>query len=332
MPKLKLSRSSDHRAFTLVELLVVIAIIALLMGLLIPAVSGARESARRIQCANNLKQLGIAAQAYESSNGVFPPGVENKLSVTTEANWGWLALLLPQLEQQNVYDALQVNQTPLEDMAVNLDLNPKFRSATTQPISLFLCPTFGIPTKSDDGQSDTFKSVVVANVAFATSHYAASYGVQYLIGTGGNGAMPVGKGRPAARITDGLSDTFMAGEIPQKAIGIPDGNPHYVKWIGCTDTPGNNAHCRRSARTTWYPPNSINNIQSRRISFGSAHAGGGAQMLLCDGSVRMIDDTIDCGTEASGNRFPIMINSTTERYGVYQKLGNCSDARPISEY
>jgi prepilin-type N-terminal cleavage/methylation domain-containing protein/prepilin-type processing-associated H-X9-DG protein len=331
-----ISATERLQGFTLVELLVVIAIIAILISVLVPAVGGAREAARQAACLNNLKQLGVAAQSYEATKGVFPPAVEDvDTSSTGEANWGWLALILPQLEQQAAYDALQIHETPLEDIATNPSLNPKFVPITTQPVSVFLCPSFGIPNKADDGQNDCFKSSVVvkANVAFAPAHYAASAGVYYLIGAGAgvrSAAMPIGLGQPAAKITDGLSHTFMAGEIGRTPIGFADGNPHYLKWLGCGETPGNNAHCKRSARTAWYPLNSLNG--NHRLSFGSAHGGGGSQFLFCDGSTRKIDDTIECGNAVSGTRFPIFNADGTERYGVYQKLGNCNDGRPISEY
>lgn len=337
--------------FTLVELLVVIAIIGVLLAMLVPAVGGVRESSRQTQCLNNLKQLGIAAQSYESSNGVFPPGVEDHPDTTStnEANWGWLALILPQLEQQTVYDALQVHVTNLEDMVGSMPAvpNSKFASAGTQPISVFLCPSFGIPTKSDDAQNDCFKInvPVVSGVAFAPTHYAASNGVDRHVtngsSTGSNGALSIGLdqkglGRSAARITDGLSSTLMAGEVGRKPLGSTDNDPTYLKWVGCNQTPGGNSHCQRNARTVWYAPNQLTDHKNK-LSFGSTHAGGGAQFVFCDGSTRRIDDTINCGTESSTISFPILYTSPPalvgqEQYGVYQKLGNIRDARPISEF
>ena len=101
------------RGFTLIELLVVISIIAVLIALLLPAVQSAREAARRAQCVNNLKQIGVALFNYESSIGVFPPGYidsQNNSIFTPDLDmgpgWGWAALSLPFLEQQPLYNSI----------------------------------------------------------------------------------------------------------------------------------------------------------------------------------------------------------------------------------
>src|SRR5215217_2157355 len=89
-----------RRAFTLIELLVVIAIIAVLIALLLPAVQAAREAARRMQCVNNLKQVGIALHGYHDVKGVFPTGYQ------TYNNWGPLVMILPHFEQQALFNAI----------------------------------------------------------------------------------------------------------------------------------------------------------------------------------------------------------------------------------
>src|SRR5688500_1082521 len=101
--------------FTLVELLVVVAIIGILIALLLPAVQAARESARRIRCANNLMQVSIALQLYESSHDYLPPGVTDPVnpisSTPASMHHGWIVYLLPHLEQRNAFNLVDFNSS-----------------------------------------------------------------------------------------------------------------------------------------------------------------------------------------------------------------------------
>src|SRR5579872_2965569 len=95
----------SRRGFTLIELLVVIAIIAVLIALLLPAVQQAREAARRTQCKNNLKQLGLALSNYHDiTTSTFPPGYMSGTQMGGLAGWGWTTMLLPQIDQANLYN------------------------------------------------------------------------------------------------------------------------------------------------------------------------------------------------------------------------------------
>ena len=147
----------NRPAFTLIELLVVIAIIAVLIALLLPAVQSAREAARRAQCTNNLKQMGLALHNYESSNSAFPPSGESTnfgtipVSVTVptsqfvDGGWSCLARFLPYMEGGNSFNALNFNLFEYNDaMGANY-------TGASQVVNVFICPS---ATRAPDGGRD----------------------------------------------------------------------------------------------------------------------------------------------------------------------------------
>ena len=144
-----MTRQSQRRGFTLIELLVVIAIIAVLIGLLLPAVQSAREAARRAQCVNNLKQLGIAMHNYHDIGGSFPMGIArdaNQVPFCPSNGFGILTMMLPQLEQSPLWNTLNLNLSQAE-MVVGPIPNYTLRMTV---VSTFLCPSDPTPPIRND--------------------------------------------------------------------------------------------------------------------------------------------------------------------------------------
>ncbi|MEM7454075.1 MAG: DUF1559 domain-containing protein [Planctomycetota bacterium] len=180
--------------FTLVELLVVIAIIGILIGMLLPAVQQVREAARRINCANNMRQLGLAVMNYESAFQHFPSGVVDSDDDLTDALHSGLVYLLPNIEQNNVYEQYDFNS----DWKTGTNL-----TLTQVKIETFLCPSNTSAVGQDGG------------IPGAPSDYAFNKGsVSTLSALPGSSTGPFGVNSQTrvADIRDGSSTTFMIGE------------------------------------------------------------------------------------------------------------------------
>ncbi len=330
-----------HRAFTLIELLVVIAIIAILIALLLPAVQQAREAARRSQCKNNLKQLGLALHNYESTFSVFPPG-------GAATQFSPQARLLPYVEQAGLHQLIDYNVPAYLGSGPNTFPNPVVASVFPTVLPLFLCP-------SDAGPTQYQQSVNSQLYTFAANNYMVSNGS----GTGTNyddrrptdGLVFQNSSVRMRDVTDGTSNTvFMsesirgdgtdvtlpAGTIPQmpyrkflnagagtttsgpatggytgSGSGWPSGtisNPDLATVM--TFHTGWRGGAAGSARGfSWVRSLSANvltngyNTPNSRVPdmtmHGSGYYGprslhtGGAHVLLGDGAVRFISDSIN---------------------------------------
>jgi prepilin-type N-terminal cleavage/methylation domain-containing protein/prepilin-type processing-associated H-X9-DG protein len=280
------SSSLVRRAFTLIELLVVIAIIGVLIALLLPAVQAAREAARRAQCTNNLKQIGLALHNYHDVRGRLPTS-EFHNNGSMPARWGWIPKILAQVEQDPVFRQLDFNIHGWQGGNYAL---------ISQKYAMFLCPSdpFADVKREEEGFASPTWVLSQADYATVIGDYKNASGVGATPDYGNhNYASPVVRGMMgrwgwAARfadVTDGLSNTFAVGEcVGAFCICQNFGSQSF----GTTAHPIN--HMNQSLANNL--PTQGNPRWDESIGFRSFHPGG-ANFLLGDGSVRFITQNID---------------------------------------
>lgn len=314
--------------FTLIELLVVIAIIGLLTAMLLAAVQSAREAARRMQCANNLKQIGLALNNYHDVHGCFPPGhmvyIVNQWS-PHEEQWGWGTFLLPHLDQQPLYDQLMVDRQRLRDLVSD----PSQRARIQTPLDVYRCPSDRtgdlLPMEAAGGRDF---GGVNAPWGFqpAVSNYFGSKGFfsrNGRLGKCNNGILYGESGIRFADILDGTSHTF--------AVGERNGRCRAGYWCGVRNPgPGIVTEGRVSVRLD-HPNNVILDTDSCARGFSSFHPGG-AHFVMCDGACRFISDAIDFDNNAVDvtRSDPVELAANEAAgMGVYQLLGIRNDGQPV---
>jgi prepilin-type N-terminal cleavage/methylation domain-containing protein/prepilin-type processing-associated H-X9-DG protein len=273
-----------QRAFTLVELLVVITIIGMLVALLLPAVQAAREAARRMSCTNNMKQIGIALHLYHDENRRLPMGWHATDPSTGDPHWfglpgwGWAARILPQMEQNGIYNNLINFDLPITDSA-NAE-------ARVMAIPCYQCPSDAGPATFElQGGGPFVGSGSFSPVELSTNNYIGVFGTLdfHTISPAckGNGCFILERSLEFRDIRDGLSNTFMVGE--RSSALAPS------TWVGVV-TGGQHAPARICGVAT-YPPNSAAQPVQYFHNFSSRHPSG-TNFLLADGSVRMVSQAI----------------------------------------
>ena len=217
-------RRPSRRGFTLIELLVVIAIIAVLIALLLPAVQAAREAARRIQCTNNLKQIGLGLHNYHDALGAFPPGLISRPGPdgdNTGPGWGWAAMVLPFVEGGTVHNAI--------NFGLGIEL-PANATARLTKLNAYLCPSDAsikpIFTVVDESTTATALGAPICDVA--SSNYVGCFGTGDVSSLypwnktddppgrdNGDGLFMRNRSVRIAEIVDGTSQTLAVGEKSQ---------------------------------------------------------------------------------------------------------------------
>ncbi len=309
-----------RQGFTLVELLVVIAIIGILVGLLLPAVQAAREAARRMQCSNNLKQIGLSLLNYESAHKKLPPGdcIEMPITRGELPQASTHAFILPYLEAGNSYSTF--------NFSFQVNGNAANAQARTQLISVYNCPSDPAPNRG----------IVASIIDAATTNYMQSLGATShqnpASASPQHGIFYRNSFTRLSSITDGLSNTAMfseikkgpngAGSLAVVAAGTPDDfrvatRPAAASWTG-NDILVPPADCETRSSSAWlyrglqyyrgllvatyYTHTLTPNARRRDCITGGLFYGhmaarsyhtGGVSMGLADGSIQFISDSID---------------------------------------
>ncbi|MBN2296178.1 MAG: DUF1559 domain-containing protein [Pirellulales bacterium] len=278
---------TNPRGFTLVELLVVIAIIGILIALLLPAVQAAREAARRINCTNNVKQIGLALHNYHSSNNIFPPGGWTNRGAIGKNGVSMYVILLPYLEK----DMIQENF----DFSKELDTYISSTGLEYKPVPDLLCPSFHLKYYEAAGTKwyiqhyNPIMGAAGQDLYNGNGSYHQTRGPSGAGEFGTTGVLEIDKQHRIRDISDGTSNTFMVGELAWDN-GTATRPVLPTHWVRST-TGGSDSAYAYCCRNLKYPINSVPMIDGdwNNCSFGSVHPGG-CNFLAADGAVRFVDE------------------------------------------
>lgn len=289
------NKSRPRRGFTLIELLVVIGILAVLMGLLLPAVQRVRDAALRVKCQNNLRQIGLAVHQYHNTDGAFPPGVS---SGQPYRYMSWLTRILPYLEQEALWR--QADAAYKQDPSILPYVAPPHYGFST-PVALFSCPS--------DGLADTAHNTYEARRPALTDYHGVS-GTDLFAR---DGVLYVDSRVRMGDITDGTTNTLLAGERP------PSPDFWYGWWYAAQGLMGTGTgdmvlgvrERNPGGPYVWYCPGGPYHFGPGRLDqecdmfhYWSQHIGG-ANFLFADAAVHYLSYSADSvlpalATRASG--------------------------------
>ena len=270
--------------FTLVELLVVIAIIGILIGMLLPAVQQVREAARRIDCSNKSRQIGLAVINYESAHGEFPPGwiVDQSTDTQQLTGWGWASITLPFLEANNLAELIDFDGAVDANLDIIEEVIPVFL-CTSDPDGEVLSLDTEVAVVGTSGGSGSLQSPGSGgnSLRVARSNYSGVFGTLEFSEDPrrGNGVFFADSDVGFRTIRDGSSNTMMIGER-RNDFGT-------VTWSGVIE--GVNEPFARIVGAADLPPNAQDDTFE---NFRSYHPGG-INVTLADGSTQFINDNID---------------------------------------
>ncbi len=315
------------KGFTLVELLVVIAIIGILVGLLLPAVQAAREAARRMQCTNNLKQIGLAMHNYHDTFRTFTAGIYEQrdaagavLNGTPSLGWG--IMIMPQIEQGNLFNQLNTSTHSLRSMVSD----PVLLRLLQTPLPSYKCPS----DSSDPLNSDRPIQDISGNfVQIATANYVGNFGQNDNDGMlilSGSGNVTFGS------LIDGSSNTICVGERCKRQGRDPATQQPYnnfaALWAGVGQIDGTSTASKEGVvgMSFYQMQTGFSNTGTDfpSLAFASNHTGG-ANFVFGDGSVHFLSQTINWSdANINGNMKP--------QYGTFNKLCDRADGQPVGEY
>jgi prepilin-type N-terminal cleavage/methylation domain-containing protein len=290
-----MSVSFRRRAFTLIELLVVIAIIAILIGLLLPAVQKIREAANRMKCSNNLKQLGLALHNHHDTNGVLPAARQQIANpANTSQVWihSWTPYTLPYVEQEALFRQYRFDAN--WDDAVNAGAGGAIRTSLT----VFQCPSAPQGTQRHATRGTTDYAATTERLwpnphVSATQAAFVSNGDPNYIGVLGHGKTDGSGKRRLTDITDGTSNTMMLAECAGRNLRFIQGKPATGTWTaGPWANPDSRIHLggfNPANPSDPYGPCAVNCINDKEIY--SFHTSG-AMLCMGDGSVRFLRATV----------------------------------------